>query len=195
MKKLVAPPENWSCGMLISDVRKTGEPRRERYELALDGAVEYWGQDYTPTRPLTVEVTATYAGGDIVALVGVNGSFSVPCCRCLDETAIAISGEMRYIFSLRRSDENDEREPREDDGDGEPDGSVDVIVIEPHKAEIDMTPRVWEALILSLPERVLCREDCKGLCPVCGANLNATRCGCAEDTSDPRFAVLKNFLQ
>ena len=184
MKKLVEPPSEWACGILISDIHKNGEPHIENFELEFNGAVEYWGQDYVPSSPLRTILTAGMASGNIVVRVELDCGFTVPCYRCLEGTAIAIKGDMRYIFSL----------PSGDEGIGEPDGSVDIIGIEPFKAEIDMAPYIWETTILNLPERVLCKEDCLGLCPVCGTNRNETECDCSEDRSDPRLELLKNFL-
>jgi uncharacterized protein len=50
-----------------------------------------------------------------------------------------------------------------------------------------------EQFYLSLPMKPLCSEDCKGLCPVCGTNLNRDTCNCRRDWDDPRFAALKNL--
>lgn len=50
-------------------------------------------------------------------------------------------------------------------------------------------------LQLSLPQVFLCKENCKGLCPVCGADLNTTNCGCVPETGDSRMAILKNLLK
>lgn len=59
---------------------------------------------------------------------------------------------------------------------------------------IDFHDAIQEQVILSLPVRPLCREDCKGLCQTCGGNLNEGPCGCSGTGSvDPRFAVLKNL--
>jgi uncharacterized protein len=123
----------------------------------------------------------------MVARVRVSGEFSVLCSRCLAETPLAIEGEMRYLFTLRRA-------PDEDDDGGEPDGSAEAIEIDAFRGELDMAPYAWETLLLALPERVLCREDCKGLCPVCGRNLNEGDCGCRDDGGDPRLAVLRELL-
>ena len=183
MTKLTEPPAEWDCGIYISDIHKSGEPRIEKFELGLNGAVEYWGQDYVPSGPLRVLVTAGWASGDIVVRLELDGKFNVSCCRCLGETGIAIKGDMRYIFSLS-----------EDEGIGEPDGAEDVIRIEPFKAEIDMAPYIWETMVLNLPERVLCAEDCRGLCPVCGSNRNELECDCSEEGLDPRLEVLKKLL-
>jgi uncharacterized protein len=59
--------------------------------------------------------------------------------------------------------------------------------------EIDLTPLVREQIILTLPTRPLCREDCKGLCANCGANLNTQACRCTAHLDAPRLAVLKNL--
>ena len=53
---------------------------------------------------------------------------------------------------------------------------------------------VREDIILSLPYRFLCREDCKGLCPVCGKNLNTGSCGCRSGKVDPRLEILKKLI-
>ena len=55
----------------------------------------------------------------------------------------------------------------------------DAYALAPEATEIDVTPAVREELLLAAPRYVLCREDCKGLCPQCGQDLNAASCGCA----------------
>jgi uncharacterized protein len=57
---------------------------------------------------------------------------------------------------------------------------------------IDLDPIVREQLVLALPGYPVCKESCKGLCPVCGANLNDRECGCDRHVPDPRWAGLKN---
>ncbi len=58
---------------------------------------------------------------------------------------------------------------------------------------IDLAPLVLEQIVLQIPIKPLCREDCKGLCPRCGANLNETTCDCETEAVDQRFAILKKF--
>ena len=58
-----------------------------------------------------------------------------------------------------------------------------------------MTPLVYEEAILALPTRPLCAEDCRGLCPRCGANLNQGACGCPAAPPDPRLAVLHTLVR
>jgi uncharacterized protein len=69
-----------------------------------------------------------------------------------------------------------------------------VQFISPNTHEIDLSFGVRESLLLALPMKVLCSEDCKGLCPHCGANLNEESCDCVAETIDPRWAELRKLL-
>ena len=70
-------------------------------------------------------------------------------------------------------------------------GDLDTDVIEGN--ELDLTALAREQILLNLPEQVLCREDCKGICPTCGADLNENECECREDDIDPRWSALKDL--
>jgi uncharacterized protein len=71
------------------------------------------------------------------------------------------------------------------------DADLDVSMLEDET--IDLTELAREQILLSLPEQVFCREDCKGLCEKCGANRNLINCNCEEKELDPRWAALKNL--
>ena len=58
----------------------------------------------------------------------------------------------------------------------------------------DLTEMIRDTLIASQPIRNLCKEDCKGLCPICGVNLNESECDCDRLVVDPRLEALKNFV-
>jgi len=64
----------------------------------------------------------------------------------------------------------------------------------PENGQINLAPLVREYMILEIPITMLCRADCKGLCPVCGENLNETACNHTNEAVDPRLAVLKSLL-
>ena len=68
---------------------------------------------------------------------------------------------------------------------------LDVSVFEGDK--IDLNELVREQILLNLSEQIFCREDCRGLCERCGANLNLVNCNCIEKEVDPRWAALKNL--
>lgn len=68
----------------------------------------------------------------------------------------------------------------------------DYIVIDNH--ELDLDGLICEEIVLNLPRKLLCREDCKGLCAECGANLNVSKCDCKKEV-DPRMSALLQLLE
>ena len=63
------------------------------------------------------------------------------------------------------------------------------------KTNLDTDLLILGEILPSLPEKVLCREDCKGLCPMCGKNLNEGACGCRQEPSDPRMAQIQDIFK
>ncbi|MGH7700811.1 MAG: YceD family protein [Gemmatimonadales bacterium] len=96
------------------------------------------------------------------------------CRRCLGAVAVPVAAQVGALFSR------------------EPDGAEDAETypVGPEATEIDLRPAVREELILALPQYVLCREDCRGLCPRCGKDLNAGPCGCPDPGADARWSAL-----
>lgn len=182
-------PSNWRCRLVLSAVPKDGTPFEERYELELKKPLSYWAQIYAFTSPLNASIEAFRTEGRLLTVVSVEGEAEVPCSRCLEPARVAISGNLRYLFSLRP------KEDRQDDADGEPDGDEELILLDSWEDEIDAAPLIWEALITSLPSAALCSEDCKGLCPQCGTNLNKSACGCRGEGGDPRLSVLRSLIK
>ena len=106
-----------------------------------------------------------------------------PCARCLAPTSLEISGAVEGYYLL---------EPAEDI-DGYEDDEFEVIDAD---GSFDIAPAVIAALVYATPYVILCKEDCAGLCPRCGADLNEGPCSCGEtDEIDPLnpFAVLKDL--
>ncbi len=129
--------------------------------------------------------------------VGAHGKaeLTVPCGRCL--APVSIDLPLDFELTLVPRDEYEDADGGEkEDHTGQVAGSFD-----PHDAEedvyngkvIDLDPLLREQLVLSLPAYPVCREDCKGLCPVCGANLNERECGCDRHVPDPRWAGLEKL--
>ena len=96
----------------------------------------------------------------------VKGTMLYPCARCLKPTPVAVDFDFE-----------------------------DTIPVEAGSDTIDLVPFVEECLFINEPFRVLCSEECKGLCPGCGVNLNCEACQC-DDTMDidPRLEALKKLL-
>ena len=118
------------------------------------------------------ELTGTLLGaGETVSVRGeVRCEATMACARCLRPVAVPLRVEMDERFSRRPARGRGRR--------GETRAIVDSC--------IDLTDCARELLILELPMRVLCSEDCKGLCPVCGADRNEVSCACLEDAGSAR---------
>jgi uncharacterized protein len=118
-----------------------------------------------------------------------------PCGRCLQPTGITVPVD--FTLTLVPADEAQEAEegaedhPRARGGRSFPETAADEETYAGKEIELD--PLVREQILLALPGYPLCREDCKGLCPVCGQNLNERECGCDRRVPDPRWAGLEKF--
>jgi uncharacterized protein len=129
----------------------------------------------------------------------VEGSFVAPlkgeCRRCLKavELSHAVSFTRSFVPRVELPGARAVREaPPDDEG---PSGSFadSEVDDEPFEGEsFDLAPTVREALLLESPAQPLCREDCRGLCPVCGVDRNNEDCGHDTRVPDPRWAALKN---
>ena len=105
------------------------------------------------------------------------------CCRCLTPVEHTISPSLSLLIHRREASE-EELEAVEDE---------EIEIVDPGTREFDLRKFVREEIILELPLRLYCREDCKGLCTSCGQDLNQGDCDCTEDSVDPRWAALGNI--
>lgn len=121
----------------------------------------------------------------VVEGILVRGSFGfdveVPCARCLVAQRLEQRVEVAELFvDPAKRDEDDEDDPGYE-------------LIDDGQA-IDLSTMARDALVIDLPVRVLCREDCQGLCPTCGGDRNLEDCGHGdEDPIDPRWAALADL--
>ena len=118
-------------------------------------------------------------------LIGnVKTTLELPCSRCLEPYTLPVDQrfDLRYQPHAQNTGEG-EREIEEDD----------LTTAFYENDEIDLGQLMREQFYLALPMKPLCSDDCKGLCPACGANLNRTTCGCDRSWEDPRLAALKQF--
>ncbi|WP_242336868.1 MULTISPECIES: DUF177 domain-containing protein [Anaeromyxobacter] len=124
----------------------------------------------------------------------VKAELSAACGRCLGPVSIDVPVD--FEVTLVPADQyGDEARAAKDSNTGPTAGSFDLDDAEEDTYSgktIDLDPILREQLLLALPGYPVCGEGCKGLCPVCGANLNDRECGCDRHVPDPRWAGLKN---
>lgn len=173
----------WGRSPLRIDIGDLHRQRGQTLERSLHAEVEpleVRGEQVKFSGPVRLDVRLHNAGGRLWAEVGVRGRVQATCARCL--RPVERSLDFSYSEAFRRPDQD----PLEDDGVRETVYEGDVI---------DLAEGFQEQVILALPMRELCRADCRGLCPVCGADLNEGDCGCDRTTIDPRLASLAELLR
>jgi uncharacterized protein len=127
--------------------------------------------------PLRVHLTLEEMGDDVMATGRVQGRTSMACRRCVDPVVVEMDHPVRLWFR---------------DGITEPEAEEDHVYALPPKArELDLSDAIREHVILGMPEYVMCKEDCRGLCPHCGTDLNRETCDCTVEPVDDRWAALK----
>jgi len=123
-------------------------------------------------------IVQTDVEGRIAAVVKLE------CIRCLHLVDVSLDTPFTAGF-VTAEYYTQQKEAKLDEED------LEVSIFEGDK--IDLTELVREQILLTVPEQVFCREDCRGLCQKCGANRNLIDCNCEEKEIDPRWAALKNL--
>lgn len=153
----------------------------ENYTLPIDHSVnlsevEYMGE-YPLKKPVTVTGKVTNKAGLVTLSISMVYVFSAPCDRC------GLPTETQHKVTLEKS-----LAPEIAGIDND-----DIILVEDLKLDLDEL--VYTEVIISLPMKHLCKEDCKGICPSCGKNLNDGKCDCNTKQIDPRLQALADLLK
>jgi uncharacterized protein len=161
----------------VSDLKKKKSARKT---IDLDVELDGFTYDYEYIR---IVEPIQFRGqldmlGEFFELQGkITGTIELTCSRCLVKYPHELNIEVDEKFS------NDQEAVDRDE---------DIIFMD--SDTLDITEIVLSNIILSLPIKRLCKEDCKGLCPICGTDLNTSSCSCVAEEVDPRFAKLKDFF-
>lgn len=151
------------------------EPSAEINEECARGPVV----DYQLRGPIAVDLTHYRAGSDLFLNGRIHCLVVGTCARCLEQYEFQVDFRLSRVFVPAQGRDGEEDEDAE---------------IERYSGEeIDLSPVIREGVLLSLPTQPLCRGECRGLCPQCGANLNAAACQCSARRGDPRLAVLRSI--
>ena len=161
--------------LLVNATELLRQPGQRR---PVEVAVELDDVDVVDDRlsgPITVDVTLTSTLDDIEVAGQLRVAWSDTCRRCLRPLAddLVIEVDERYA-------EADETGLRR----------VDPEAFPIEQGQLDLTPMVREEVLLGVPDAPLCRDDCPGLCPSCGADLQVGSCGCSTEVRDARWAAL-----
>jgi len=132
----------------------------------------------------TVRLTRTQRG--VLVTARLHSTASQACSRCLEEVAnqVALSVEEEFVQTLDVATGLELSTPPKEDP---------AVLIDDHH-EISLDELLRQYLLTELPMQPLCRNDCRGLCPRCGHNLNEGLCPCARPAADSRWQVLGDLL-
>ncbi len=137
--------------------------------------VEFFGGKPLKT-PVAVKGKVFSRAGIVTLSVVCDCEYCAPCDRCTKDTVKVYRVPIeRILVGEIENDENDE-----------------IILLQDFK--LDLQELVYTEVVLAMPNKHLCKEDCKGICQDCGKNLNDGPCDCATKQVDPRLAVLSQFL-
>ena len=117
------------------------------------------------------DVLLTNVGEGILATGILRAQVKTTCDRCLDDTTLDVAGEVDEYFLFHEPDQGVR-------GDDEEEGPDYTLIGDDHT--IDLSDALFAAFVMEVPYVVLCKDDCAGLCPLCGENLNHVDCGHAE---------------
>lgn len=152
-------------------------------EISVDGDIllsdiNFLGEDFVFETPLHIKGNIVNNGKALELNAVCTGIVKVHCARCMKELDQDVNFKVKEFF-VQSDGEND-------------DDDEDVVFFEGYN--IDVKDIVVNHFLMNVSGKYLCSEDCKGLCPKCGADLNLGDCGCKNDDIDPRWAALADIM-
>lgn len=136
------------------------------------------------TQPATVTGQVRLSGNQVFVNGRVDTRAQVECDRCLQPVELPVSADFALEYITGSDYESSE-------GAALTEAEMSVSVFDGDAIDVDEI--VKEQIVLAVPTRMLCREECKGICPECGIDKNTAECKCVTDNIDPRWAGLKNL--
>ncbi len=138
------------------------------------GSFEFAGNEYSFDKPVKVTGEIKNIGGALKIVLSIEGEYTTYCDRCGCDIGAVITGETEEDITTDNSDMD-----------------VEMFTIIGHT--LDISGAVESLVYSNLPMRSLCSDECKGLCPKCGTDLNKSECNCDTTRYDPRFAIFRKL--
>lgn len=156
------------------------------WEVDLSEGLTIEGQHFDFPEGLFVEAALQWLEESLLSVrLSLRSSLKGECARCLADASLAISDDLMYLYHSRGIEPGKDTELPSDDG-------FMPVEVDFWGRTLNLADQVWESLLVLIPPRLLCREDCAGLCQYCGADLNEGSCSCQPE-GDPRFDALRDL--
>jgi uncharacterized protein len=146
----------------------------------VDEPIENIGLEEPFIDKVNIDLILQKLHNQIVLETKIQAKANFECDRCTSEytSYLETTYKMVYLFGSNSDDENE---------------AMNVTYLHADVSEIVLDDDIRDYALLSIPMKKLCKDDCRGLCPKCGKNLNEGECDCDSQTSDPRWLPLKDF--
>ncbi len=144
-------------------------------------SLSWQGLDITFKTPVQLSFHLSGKQGSLFVRGKIAADIEMACSRCAEPFVLPIRCTLEEVIPLTAKDD--------------PEGYWESPVIDREQDELDLTELGFQVLLENLPFQPLCRQDCRGLCPNCGQNLNYGDCHCQVEEIDPRLAVLSQLLR
>ncbi len=136
--------------------------------------------DFSITEKTPINLTFTNIGVNKAKVTGTAElTFDTKCDRCLTEVPTAMKLKFDRIVYSPEVEVSEEEDTEQSFMDG---------------WQLDVEAFVYDEILVNWPAKILCKEDCKGICPVCGQNRNLKECGCDTFVPDPRMAAIQDIF-
>lgn len=171
---------------MLLDLNKLHGPRSHVERTFPPSAFDPPDEEYRVVAPVELSMVVEKGGRDVFRTVGrLRTRLELACSRCLEPFEIPVDAafDLRYVPQAENAGEG-EREIADED----------LATAYYREGLLDLGELLREQFQLALPMKPLCTEECRGLCPQCGTNLNRAACGCTPRWEDPRLAPLKGLM-
>jgi len=154
------------------------------WEEFLPGMLDFHGSEFQQVGPLRVEVSVRLEGDEIQFSGHMRGRVALPCARCLEPVEHEVERALDLCYRpIGGAEEDTEVRLADDD-----------LAIGFYRGDgLFLADMLGEQINLAVPVKLVCREECKGLCSVCGVNRNQDSCRCQSRAQDPRWSALADW--
>jgi uncharacterized protein len=174
----------------LSRLRGGVEKVDRRFEPGALGA-NFATDDFRVVSPVSLTGEVRKDGQKVRFVGRLSGTLGCNCSRCLEPFEVPVALDLDLLFLPATANASGRRDDDEEGGDAIADDDLGVSYY--RDDVLDLSEIIREQFYLALPMKPLCRQDCQGLCPVCGINRNRETCTCQTEWVDPRLEPLKRL--
>jgi len=188
MPKVPNIPKNWNFIVELPPRRDEVAVVEKSWKTDLPDGLNFNGQKFFFPDGFTVCAKVQWREESLLSVcVSIEAELKGECARCLADAELAISDDLMYLYYLRGLELGKDTKLESDDG-------FMPVEVDFWGRTLSLSDQVWETLLALLPLKLLCREDCAGLCPNCGSDLNEGCCSCETQETDLRFEALRDVF-